>query len=222
MLSDNGQVIPNGFDLTVLGPDALVRRAVRAALGIPEDALVVGHVARFHPMKDHPRFVRAAVRVAQSRTDVHFVLVGRDVVAANTSLSSNVPESLSACFHWLGERDDVYDLIRAIDVLCLSSMAEAFPNVLGEAMAAGVPCVATDVGDSAFIVGDTGVVVPSEDDDMLFDGLLTLLDKTPTARSALGRAARSRIETYFGLPAVVDQYAALYEKIVAIRRSRPK
>jgi glycosyltransferase involved in cell wall biosynthesis len=217
--SDKGQVIPNGFDLAALGPDPVGARAVRASLGIPEEALVIGHVARFHPMKDHARFVRAAVRAAQSREDVHVLLVGRDVVAANAALATHVPEPLGARFHWLGEREDVHGLMRAMDVLCLSSAwGEAFPNVLGEAMATGVPCVATDVGDSALIVGDTGVVVPAEDDNALFNGLMTLLDKAPAERRALGRGARERIESHFGLAAVVNEYANLYENLAAIRR----
>ncbi len=218
LCSDKGQVIPNGFDLAALGPEPMGASVVRASLGISEAALVIGHVARFHPMKDHARFVRAAVRIAQSRKDIHIVLVGRDVVAANAALSSQVPESLRTRFHWLGEREDVQDLMRAMDLFCQSSWSEAFPNVLGEAMATGVPCVATDVGDSAFIVGDTGVVVPPGDDNTLFNGLMTLLDKAPAERRALGRGARERIETHFGLAAVVNEYANLYEHLAAMRR----
>lgn len=217
--SDRGRVIPNGFDLAALGPDPLAGRAVRASLGIPERAVVIGHVARLHPMKDHARFVRAAVRVAREREDVHVVLVGREVVASNVALASGVPGSLDARFHWLGEREDVHGLMRAMDAFCQSSWSEAFPNVLGEAMATGVPCVATDVGDSALIVGDTGVVVPPEDDNALFQGLMMLVDKNPAERRAMGRDARSRIGSNFALSAVVNEYAALYEGLLAVRRS---
>jgi len=218
--ADKGRVIPNGFDLAALSPDPVAGGAVRASLGIPEEALVIGHVARLHPMKDHVRFLLAAVRVAQSRDDVHIMLVGRHVVAENAALSSHVPESLGARFHWLGEREDVHGLMRAMDLCCQSSAwGEAFPNVLGEAMATGVPCVATDVGDSALIVGDTGVVVPPGDDNALFNGLTTLLDKSSEERRALGREARARIEAHFGLAAVVNEYVDLYESLAADRRS---
>jgi len=213
-----GRVIPNGFDLDRLRPDREQGAQVRRTLGIPDTARVVGHVARFHPMKDHALFLRAAVRVAEENQDVCFLLVGREVELENPALKELIPKDLEDRFLCLGERQDIVSLMQAMDLFCLSSWSEAFPNVLGEAMATGVPCVTTDVGDSAFIVGDTGVVVPSGDDDALFNGLMGVLDKAPEGRRALGRGARERIEANFGLAAVVDQYANLYENLAAIRR----
>ena len=160
----NGRVIPNGIDLQRFSFSGQAGKHVRAELGIPVEACVVGHVARFHPIKDHSTFLRAAESVALRYPDLHFVLCGRDVSMNNASLEKQVPAMLRNRFHLLGERSDVPGLMSAMDIFCQSSWSEAFPNVLGEAMAVGVPCVATDVGDSAIIVGDTGVMVPPRDD----------------------------------------------------------
>ena len=208
-----GRVIPNGFDLECFSTAEDIRWRVRAELGIPQDAVVVGHVARFHPVKDHEGFLRAAVRVAGRLERVHFILGGCDVVLGNPSLSGLVPETMQARFHFLGERGDVPDLMRAMDVFCQSSWSEAFPNVLGEAMATSVPCVATGVGDSADIIGDTGVVVPPRDAEALAGGLERLLTTPLEERRALGAAARARVEAHYALGAVVEQYAELYSKI---------
>lgn len=215
--ADRGRVIPNGFDLDIWKPRSEPEiQAIRDREKIPGQALVIGHVARFHPMKDHAAFVRAAVRVVESCSDVHIVLVGRDVNRNNTSLVQLVPQALQHRFHWLGERHDIPDLMPIFDIVCLTSAwGEAFPNVLGEAMACGVPCVATDVGDSRLIVGDTGVVVPPRNDAELYSALMDMVNRGAEARASLGQAARRRIEAEFSLDAVVNQYMNLYRQLAA-------
>ena len=213
--SERGQVIPNGFDTNRLWRDVERGQAIREALAIPLGATVIGHVARFHPMKDHASFLKAAVEVMRQRSDVMCLLAGREVNLENPALTGIVPPELEARFRFVGERDDVPTLMRAMDVFCLSSAwGEAFPNVLGEAMALHVPCVATDVGDSRDIVADTGEVVPPSDCDALARGLLTMLNRTPEERAKLGEAARARIEARYALPSVVEQYRGLYEGLV--------
>lgn len=208
------EVIPNGFDLAGLGPDATIGARVRRELSIPGEAPLVGHVARFHPMKDHVSFLHAAVSVAESVPEVRFLVVGREVSPDNSALAGIVPPGLVDRFRFPGERPDVSDLMRAMDVLCTSSAwGEAFPNVLGEAMACRVPCVATDVGDSADILGDTGVVVPPSDSEALARGLRAVLERPSKERAALGRAARARVERSYGLDAVVAKYAELYSSL---------
>jgi glycosyltransferase involved in cell wall biosynthesis len=106
----------------------------------------------------------------------------------------------------------------AMDILCLSSAwGEGFPNVIGEAMATGVPCVATDVGDSKLVIGDTGVVVPPQNENALAAGVESLLMMPLEDRRALGASARARIEANYTLGAIVEQYAALYESLVEER-----
>lgn len=207
-------VVPNGFDTWRLRPDPETGAAVRSELGLPEGALVVGHVARFHPMKDHASFLRAAVRVAGEDPAVRFLLAGRNVSPENPALAGIVPPSLLERFVFAGERRDAHRLMRAMDVLATSSAwGEAFPNVLGEAMACGVPCVATDVGDSAAIVGETGVVVPPSNTAALAEGLEAMVRRSPADRQALGRAARERVEARYNLDSVVAQYADLYQTL---------
>ncbi len=206
-------VIPNGFELQRLQPDLETGTAVRKELGLPLDVRVIGHVARFHPMKDHASFLRAAVEVARRRPSVRFLLVGRDVSPANSVLAGIVPPELLERFVFTGERGDVHRIMQAMDVFCLSSWSEAFPNVLGEAMANCIPCVATDVGDSADIVGATGIVVPPSDTGALASGLNAMLRKSPEERQALGREARERVESHYGIDSVVAQYANLYQTL---------
>jgi glycosyltransferase involved in cell wall biosynthesis len=212
--STRSRVIANGFDTAVLEPTLERRTAARRALGIAEGVPVVGHVARFHPMKDHAAFLRAALAVAERRPDVRFFMIGRDVSLDNPALSGIVPASLADRFICLGERSDVHELMQAMDVFCQSSWSEAFSNVLGEAMASSVPCVATDVGDSTDIVGNTGCIVPPRNSDALAEAMLELLALPDEERAALGRKARERIEANYALPAVVSQYGELYEQLM--------
>lgn len=209
----HGLVIPNGFDLERLRPDLAQTTEVRQALGIPGSSRVVGHVARFHPMKDHALFLGAAVRLAEVCSDVRFLLVGGEVELNNPALVGIVPKSMENLFLCLGERQDVSVLMRAMDVFCLSSWTESFPNVLGEAMATGLVCVATDVGDSADILGNTGVIVQPRNEDALAQGLLAMLSLSEEERRVLGQFARTRIETNYALPRIVARYADLYERL---------
>lgn len=205
------QVIPNGFDLERLKPDSTSGSLVRHEFDLPDDALLIGHIARFHPMKDHATFLRAAVHVAHENPVAYFLVVGRDVSPANPDLTGIVPPDLLSRFIFTGERNDVHRLMQAMDILCLSSWSEAFPNVLGEAMACAVPCVATDVGDSANIIQKTGFVVPPSDPDLLANALTEMTQKDPAERHELGQAAKARIANCYSLSSIVTQYTDLYE-----------
>ena len=211
--SDKSLVLPNCFDVEWLRPEPEIGRSVRKELDIPEDALVVGHVARFHPMKDHISFLRAAVEVVRRIPASRFLLVGRGVSLENPVLTNIVPLELRDRFYFTGERSDVHRLMQAMDVLCSSSWSEAFPNVLGEAMACGVPCVATSVGDCSDIIGDTGVVVSPSDSEALVQGLLAMLEKDVAERRALGRVARERVKIRYSARAVVGEYISLYQRL---------
>ena len=214
----HGQTIPNGFDINPLPESLEGRHAIRSKLGIPNEAFLIGHVARLHPMKNHSGFLRAAVAVGRKFYKVHFLLCGRGVVAENQRLASIVPTAMRGRFHFLGERGDVPRLMHAMDVLCnSSSWGEAFPNVLGEAMATGVPCVATDVGDSRAIIGNTGLIVPPMDENALSNALEQMLLMPVAEREALGQGARSRVAFNYSLDAAVKQYVALYEALAVNR-----
>ena len=211
----NGRVIPNGIDVKSFCFSTEARKRVRSELGIPVEAHVVGHVARLHPMKDHLAFLRATAGLALRYPKLHFLLSGRDVSLEDKSFEQLIPTPVRDRFHLLGERGDVSQLMSAMDIFCLSSAwGEAFPNVIGEAMAVGLPCVVTDVGDSAIIIGDTGVVVFPQDETALANGIERLLTMPLEERRALGTRARARIEASYTLGAIVEQYAALYEKLI--------
>ena len=212
------KVIPNGIDVRNYNPSNDARVKIRLELSIPEDALVVGHVARLHPMKDHPLFLKAAIKLADRFSNLHFILCGRNVLYSSMEIGSLVPAKLHPRFHLLGEREDIPELMCAMDILSSSSWGEAFPNVLGEAMACGVPCVATDVGDSAVIVSDYGVVVSPHDEAALADGMEKLLLMPVEERRTLGIQARKHIVDNFALESIVGQYCGLYEKLLQDRR----
>lgn len=208
-------IIPNGFELDRFVPNAAARASVRAELGLPENALLVGVVARFDPLKNHLGFVQAAAQVLAQQPQAHFVLAGTDVDPGNAVLQTAVAThpGLAAHIHLLGRRDDVPRLMAALDVLASPSHGEAFPNVLGEAMACGVPCVVTDAGDSAEIVGDTGRVVPVGDMDGLARELVAVLNLSAAERAKLGQQARARVQANYEIGHVTRMYEAMYERV---------
>jgi glycosyltransferase involved in cell wall biosynthesis len=216
-------IIPNGFDLTQHRPIGESRRRTRRDLGVDDASVLVGLVARVHPQKDHRNFVRAAGLLSKRRPEVRFLLCGGagfagggDTSPANRELVGTIAqEGLLDRFFLLGQRDDVPAIMNALDIGTLSSSyGEAFPLVIGEAMACGVPCVVTDVGDSGYLVGNTGRVVPPRDPVALARAWEDLIDLGPSGRLRLGQTARARIEAHFGLRHVVAEYRALYRRLL--------
>ena len=213
-------VIPNGFDLDAFRPDPGAGRSLRRELGVSESAPLIGLAARLHPQKDHANFLDAAGRLGKARPDVHFVLCGDGVTEDAAELVAWVDEAgLRGRCHLLGRRSDMPTFQAALDIATCSSITEGFPNVVGEAMASGVPCAVTDVGDSAFLVGETGRVVPARDPAALAGAWESLLALPPEGRAALGAAARHRVAGHFSLAAVAARYAVLYESMIADARA---
>lgn len=210
------QVVPNGFDLARFKPDGDARSAVRAELGLAASTTLVGLIARFDPQKNHAGFFEAASMLHQQMPHVHFVLAGHGIERNNAVLMQAINKAgMLTNTHLLGLRNDMPRLMAALDVLVSSSSyGEAFPNVLGEAMACGVPCAVTDVGDSADIVGDTGRVVASGDMINLAAALAELLALPPPQKTALGERARARVADHFEIGKVVSQYESFYEQLL--------
>lgn len=214
-------VIPNGFELDRFNVDALARHSVRVELGLPVDAPLVGLIARYDPQKNHMGFVQAAALLHAEMPDVHFLLAGTGVDMQNASLQTAIVEwGLLGHMHLLGRRDDVPRLMAALDVLASPSHGEAFPNVLGEAMACGVPCVVTNAGDSAEIVGETGRVVPTGDMQGLARELIGVLQLTPAEKIKLGSKARARVAAEYEIGHVAGLYQAFYERVLAENNQR--
>ncbi len=218
--TDKMLVIPNGFDVEAFRPDREAREQVRRQLGIGADTILIGLVARFDPPKDHLNFVRAAAIVGARQPQAQFVLCGRDVDWDNAELTRWIDEKgLRSRVHLLGNRKDVAKIMASLDVAVSSSRIEGFPNAVGEAMAAGVPVVVTDVGDSRHLVGVAGELAPASDAETLAGGIDRLCGAGPKARSEVGAACRKRVAEYFSLSAVTRQYEQLYESLAETART---
>lgn len=214
-------VVPNGFDLSQFKPDPDARHRVRSELGISDQTPLVGLIGRFDPQKNHLGFFEAAAVLYRHMPQAHFVLAGQGVDSRNAALMQSIAQAgVLANTHLLGLRNDMPALMATLDVLVSSSSyGEAFPNVLGEAMACGVPCAVTDVGDSAYIVGDTGRVVASGNMVGLAQALADILQLPAAERLALGEAARNRVATHFEIGHITRQYEAFYADMVSTNSS---
>jgi glycosyltransferase involved in cell wall biosynthesis len=213
------EVIPNGIQTELFRPDPVTRASVRRELDVGEHDVLIGMAARFDPMKDHRTFIEAAGLLIAERPQARFVLCGENVEPGNGIITNWARNAMveGRC-HLLGRRDDMPRITASLDVASLSSAVnEGWPNVIGEAMACGVPCAVTDVGESRQIVGETGRVVPIRDPSALAAAWRDLIDLGSSGREALGRAARRRIEQHYGLAMTVRRYQTLYEDLVRTR-----
>jgi glycosyltransferase involved in cell wall biosynthesis len=205
-------IIPNGTDCEEFRPNKSARPALGAILGIPDKRLVIGNVARFHPMKDHENLVRAVAILVQQGLDVQGLIIGAGHEkggARKTARALGIDERISI----LGPRDDIPAIMPGLDIYALSSSwGEAFPLAVSEAMACGVPSVATDLGDCSWLIGDPDLIVPPKDPQALASTLMKLVKLTRTERSKLGLRARGRIIENFSLHNYVQRHKILYEQ----------
>ena len=207
--------VPNGFDLRHFKPDPEARDAVRRELGISPTETVVGHLARFHPFKDHPNLLAAAGRVLERAPDVRFVLCGDGVTPDNSKLAP-LAAPLGDRVIMLGNRKDVPRLLSAFDMSVSSSSGwEALPLAIGEAMATGLPVAATRAGDSEEVIGDTGAIAPVSDPEALAEAMLKLIELGSERRSELGMRARERIRTDYSMRRMVDGYSVAWAEVAA-------
>ncbi len=218
--ADRRVILPNGFEGDAFRPDPAARAALRDRLGLSADTPLVGMVARLHPMKGHGTFLAAAGALrasgAPERKAIRFVVVGRGVEPQAPELAEPIrAHGLEGAVHLLGERSDVASILPALDVLCCpSSWGEGFPNAVGEAMACGVPCVVTDVGDASLLLGPAGETVPPCDPSALADAIARLLAAPAETRAAMGAAGRARILEEFSLATVAERYRRLYAEVL--------
>ena len=205
--------IANGVDLQRFRPRRDERATLRTRLGVPADAAAIGLVARDHPMKDIDTFLRAASRFQREHDNARFVLCGDGLGPGNSTLTKLVRAlDLDRNIVLLGRRSDIELIYPAFDLLTLCSIAgESFPNVLCEAMACDVPCVATDIGDSAEIIGDCGLIVPERDPEALTRAWHTLLEKPSQPGT---ETSRSRIAARYSLERMCAQYESFYRSLM--------
>lgn len=207
-------VIPNAVNSGDFVPSIEARASVRKELGLPTDAVLVGHVARWDPMKDHGTLLQAIEKLVPKHPDVVFVLVGPGVSMSSGALKQQiVAQNIARNVRVLGGRTDIARFQAAWDIAVCSSYSEGFPNALAEAMSCEVPCVTTDVGAAAHLVGDRNLVVPPRDPAALSSALDHLLSLSASERQSYGIAARQRIIKMFSVDAIVGQYLNLYAQI---------
>jgi glycosyltransferase involved in cell wall biosynthesis len=204
--------LPNGIDTQRFQPDLAARAHVRAELQIPEKAPVIGYLGRFHEMKDLTTWLRAAALLQKQRPDAHFVLCG-GLAAELEPLQQQLWQSLPRPdqLHFVRFRPDPQRLYAALDVFSLSSRTEACPMTLMEAMACGVPCVATDVGDCRFLLGALGLTVPVADAVALAQAWERTLSQPPTPQRLRAWAVEN-----FDISVAAAAYERVYEEVLEL------
>jgi glycosyltransferase involved in cell wall biosynthesis len=209
-------VIPNGYDLARFTPDDAARARLRAEWGVVGNEIMLGMVARWDPQKDHENLLKALANLMAAGVNFRCILVGTGMHESNTALAGLLHSLvLQDRVILAGPRDDIPAVMNALDLHVLSSAGEAFPNALAEAMACGTPCVTTDVGDAALIVGETGWVVPPQNSERLaqgiFEGLAVLSSR---GRAVIGNECRQRIKENFSVDRMVDAYVTLWQRVI--------
>jgi len=198
------EVVANGFDVGRFQPEPGRGARLRAAWGIPAEAPLIGLVGRLNPVKDHPTFLRAAASLAGQWPEARFVCVGGGPAPYRARLVALAGELGLGPDRLLmpGACPDMPAVYSALTALVLASTDEGFPNVLGEAMACGVPCVTTRVGDAAILVGPWGRVVAPGDAPGIAAALAGLLREAPAARAARAEGCRGHISANFSVEAL--------------------
>ncbi|MFV9474866.1 glycosyltransferase family 4 protein [Advenella sp. RU8] len=205
-------VIQNGYDFSRWSPNESARQALRTEWGVSEQVPLIGFVARWNPLKDHASLIKAFAQCLEKRPDLHCVLVGLDMDENNPSLMALLSQyGVREKTILLGMRKDVPQIMSALDLHVLSSIAEGFPNVVAEAMACGVPNVVTDVGDAALIVGEAGWVVPAAAPDLLAEKIMQALDLIEQSdKTTLAQQVRARVMDAFSLEKMVAEYRQVW------------
>ncbi len=208
------QFFHNGLDFSSLHATETERTAFRLRHGMDEKDIVIGSLGRFNPLKDHYTLIRAAEKLITKIPNVRFLIIGRELTPLNEELMGWINQTgLRERFILLGESSKIPVCLAAMDIFCLHSRAEGLPTVLAEAMAMGLPCVSTDVGDAGILMGEAGVLVEKQNPEALADGLLKLLYMTPEERLALGSAAQKKVKTEYAIEQTQQEFSQVYDSL---------
>jgi len=208
-------VIPNGYDVNLYQPDLAAKKKIYQELELSMTSCLIGYVGRYHPQKCHLAFLAAVEKNLEENQDYQVLLCGKHVDNHNKDLMRFIKSSKYASrYHLLGLRSDIPTIMAALDLLVLASSYEGFPNVLCEAMASGVPCVTTDVGDARLIVGKLGICVKTNDPQTLSTAIGKMLSTDANEMIALKQACRDSIVERFSIAAIVEQYEKFYNDVL--------
>lgn len=208
-------IIRNGFALPTESTD---RRQAREENGMPADGAIVARLGRYHPDKDHRSLMRAWRTVVATHPSARLVLAGQDMTPANAELVGEIEAAgVSDAVDLIGRLSNPHWLYVASDLTVSNSLAEGFPNVVGESMALGTPAIVTDVGDSALLVGDRSLVVPPDDPEALAAAIIEFLERTPPERQKIGAQGRARIADDFSMTTMANRYSQLWQEVADVR-----
>ncbi len=211
-------LIPNGFDCARFRPDSAARQQLRRQLGIAPETILVGLAGRYDPHKDYPGFIAAAHAIVRRRPDIAFMACGDGVEASNPAFAGLLAKhGPLPQLHLLGRQNDMPAFWAAVDIAVSASVGEGFSNSIGEAMACAAPCVVTDVGDSAHVIGDSGCVVPPGQPEALSQAILALAGTPSETRNTMGQRARMRIQSHYSLTGAADSFLALWQSMLKIK-----
>ncbi|MDA9259758.1 glycosyltransferase [Gammaproteobacteria bacterium] len=206
-------VIENGFDETI-ELNIMARNELRERHKFTESTVVIGHVARFHPMKGHEVFIKAALTILEINPCVEILMIGRNIDWNNADLIKQIPKDYHHRFTFLGEVDNAAQFMNAMDIFALSSLwGEGFPNVLGEAMLLKIPCIANNIGGCDEIMGDTGILIDMPCSiDKWRAHLTDCISMSSEERSTFGKRGRDRVITSFSMDRTQSMYDQVYKQ----------
>jgi glycosyltransferase involved in cell wall biosynthesis len=189
---------------------------VRERYGVLESDILIGNIGRDDIAKGRPYLIEAFVEVLKFVPNARLMLVGRGMSETNPEVRRLLVSSgVASRVILVGEYSPIVDLYSAMDIMCSSSLAEGFPNVIGEAMCCEVPCVATDVGNTRDLLDGIGILVPPRAATHLAHALVSMCEEGRDGWRARGVRARSRISEEYSLDSVTDHYASLYGEVSA-------
>jgi len=207
------EIIENGFNVHQA---RLKKEVLLSEIKVNnEKSLLIGTVGRYDKLKDYPNMVDALSIIMKEFPNVHFIMVGRGLDNSNMELMALLSDSLDISrVHLLGEKNNISSCLIELDIFCLSSRNEGFPNVIAEAMLMKLPCVATNAGDSSSLVSDIGILVPVEDHIKLALGLKYMIEIGNKKRKKIGERSYSHIKSNFSIENNISKFNKLYMKLI--------
>jgi glycosyltransferase involved in cell wall biosynthesis len=208
-------VIHNGVDVELFKSDSRQRKLTRESINIESDALLIGCVGRFNSYKNYKNFILTAKVLLLIKPNIFFALAGKDLDNHNGELCDWIDSNnMHSNFRLLGGNFDIPALMTSLDIFCLPSLSEGFPNVLAEAMSSSLPCVSTDVGDVKSLLTSDKHIVPVNDIQMLANSLLEKVGQSKAERRQLGFENRKKILDEFTIDFMVKRYENLYIEVL--------